>query len=233
MNVELYARTSTKDGRQTPELQIEELRRYAALRGWNVVGEVIEEESGYGKARPKFEAMLRRIEAGDARGLLSVELSRWGRSLHHLIETAMRIKTVDGQLIATRQNIDTSTPIGRYMFNSLGAAAEFEHDLIQERVTAGVRRAIDKRGGAWGRSRAGIPRATLERAYELVASGKSWATAAVMLWRSGSGQPARATGRRQHPARPWPTGTLRDAVARAVGLPPPKPRSLRRPGGGV
>ena len=219
MNVELYARTSTKDGRQTPELQIEELRRYAALRGWNVVHETIEEISGYEKKRPKFEEVLRRIEGGESRGLLSVELSRWGRSLHHLIETAMRLRTVDGQLIATRQNIDTSTPIGRYMFNSLGAAAEFEHDLIQERVTAGVRHAIEKREGSWGRPREGIPMEALQQASNHVTrAGLSWAEASRLLAKVGYMQPAKTTGKRQHPARPWPTGTLQDAVER-VGLP--------------
>lgn len=217
MNVELYARTSTRDGRQTPELQVEELRRYAAMRGWTVVRETVEEESGV-KARPKFEAVLERLERGEAKAVLSVELSRFGRSMPHLVRVSERLKAVGAELVATRQNIDTTTPTGRLLFGILASLAQFERELIQERVTAGVRRAIAKREGAWGRARVGIPMAALQRASNLVTKGDTWAEAAEALAQIGYVQPARATGKRQHLARPWATGTLRDAVLR-VGLP--------------
>jgi putative DNA-invertase from lambdoid prophage Rac len=219
MNVELYARTSTKDGRQTPELQIEELRRYAAIREWKVVRETIETESG-AKRRPLWEALLVRLEAreGEARAVLAVELSRFGRSLQHLVEVGERLRTVGAELVATRQNIDTTTPTGRLLFGILAALAQFERELIQERVTAGVRRAIAKREGAWGRARVSIPRAALQRAAELAGKGVPWQGIAEALAKDGYMQPAKRTGKRQHLERPWPTGTLQDAVAR-LGLP--------------
>lgn len=219
MNVEVYARVSTKD-KQTPELQIEELRRYAEIRQWRIVRETIETESG-AKKRPLWEALLDRLERreGGATAVLAVELSRFGRSLGHLVDVGERLRAVGAELIATRQNIDTTTSAGRLLFGILASLAQFERELIQERVTAGVRRAIDKREGAWGRHRAGIPRDALQHASNLVTTGKqTWATVSAVLAKAGYLQPARTTGRRQHPARPWPTGTLRDAVAR-VGLP--------------
>jgi DNA invertase Pin-like site-specific DNA recombinase len=212
----LYARVSTKD-KQDPQLQIDELRRYADVRGWEVTAELIELESGAKTDRPMFERALRLIEGGAAGILASVELSRWGRSTAHLLQVAERLKAVSGELVATRQNIDTTTPAGRLLFSILAALAQFERELTQERVTAGVRRAIAKRGGAWGRQRVGLPQAALDRAAELHRKGFSWEAISAALAKANHLQPARTTGKRQHPARPWSKATLRDALAR-VGL---------------
>lgn len=214
----LYARASTKD-KQHPELQIEELRAVAVQRGWTVVGEFIEHESGSKIDRPKFNAALGIVRAGGADVFAAVELSRFGRSLSHLVDVAAELSAHGADLVCTRQPIDTTTPAGRLLFHILAAMAQFEKELIRERVTAGVRHARAKRGGAWGRGRQPIPPEALKLAHHLrTDQAMSWAEVCGELARAGWTQPAKASGKKQHPPRPWPTGTVRDALAR-VGIP--------------
>lgn len=214
----LYARASTKD-KQHPELQIEELRRVAEQRGWEIVGEILERESGAKVDRPGFVGAMTTIRAGKANILAAVELSRFGRSLTHLVDVAAELAAHGADLVCTRQPIDTTTPAGRLLFHVLGAMAQFERELIRERVTAGVRHARLKRGGAWGRGRAAIPAEALKLAHGLrTDQAMAWREVADELAKAGWTQPARASGKKPHPARPWSPGTLRDALAR-VGLP--------------
>lgn len=216
----LYARASTKD-KQHPEHQIAELRAEAARRGWEVVAEVVELESGKRDDRPKWAAALDRVLLGDADGIASVELSRFGRSTKHLLSVSAALQQAGRHLVCTRQPIDTTSAIGRLVFTMLAAVAEFEADLTRERVTAGVRAAKARRGGAWGRGRETPSFEALAYAIKLRAEGMSWRYVSRQLQKQGYVQPARTGGRSAHPARPWPIGTLRDALAR-VGLPDAK-----------
>lgn len=217
MRFVLYARASTKD-KQHPEHQIAELRAEAARRGWTIEQEFIEHESGRKDERPMWLAALGRVLTGHADGVAAVELSRFGRSTRHLLDVANAIREAGGHLVCTRQPIDTTTPVGRLVFTMLAALAEFEADLVRERVIAGVRHAKLRRGGAWGRGRETIPPVALSLASAARQVGKSWRETASVLANAGYAQPARSHGRSAHPSRPWPIGTLRDAMA-AVGLP--------------
>jgi DNA invertase Pin-like site-specific DNA recombinase len=77
------------------------------------------------------------------------KLDRLGRSLRHLVNTRTELKARGATFVSLRDNLDLSTPSGRLMFNVIGAMAEFERALIQERVKAGLRnaRAKDRRIG--------------------------------------------------------------------------------------
>jgi DNA invertase Pin-like site-specific DNA recombinase len=222
MRFVLYARASTKD-KQHPEHQIAELRTEAARRGWVVASEVIETESGMKDDRPKLQAALDMVLSGAADGLAAVELSRVGRSLAHLLKISKALDAAGRHLVCTRQSqsIDTTTPIGRLVFAVLGACAEFEAEIIRERVLAGVRAKRDKNGGSWGRGREAVPAKAVWLARNLRAEGMAWRTVASTLAAAGQAQPARDRGRSAHPKRPWPVGTLRDACTR-VELPPSK-----------
>jgi putative DNA-invertase from lambdoid prophage Rac len=213
----LYARASTKD-KQHPEHQIAELRTEAARRGWSIVDEVTEKESGRKDDRPMWVAALDRVLLGEADGIASVELSRWGRSTQHLLQVSAALRAAGRHLVCTRQPIDTTTPAGRLLFTMLAAVAEFEADLTRERVRAGVAAAKTRRGGTWGRTREHLDAVALRLAEQGLDNGLSWRQLSAALAAAGYVQPARAEGKSKHPARPWPTGTLRDALAR-VGLP--------------
>lgn len=227
MRFALYARASTKD-KQHPEHQIAELRTEAARRGWSVVAEFVETESGKKDDRPKLQAALDMVLSGAADGLAAVELSRVGRSLAHLLRISKALNTAGRHLVCVRQPIDTTTPVGRLVYAMLGAVGEFEAEIIRERVLAGVRHKREKSGGAWGRRRVQLPAEAMLAAHVLRAAGRSWREVSRAMYRAGHRQPAKwEAGRMVRAERPWPVGTLRDTLKRAasgsaVEIPPAK-----------
>ncbi len=98
--------------------------------------------------RPEFLRMLDVARAGDV--IVVWRLDRLGRSLKQLIETLMELNERGIELKSLRESIDTSTPSGKLMFHLIGAMAEFEHDIIRERTTAGLE-AARARGHLGGR----------------------------------------------------------------------------------
>jgi DNA invertase Pin-like site-specific DNA recombinase len=166
----LDARVSTLNN-QDPEMQLAELREFAGRRGWQVVEEFTDHGvSGTKESRPALNRLMsdacrRRFDA-----VLVWKIDRFGRSLKHLINALAELAALGMAFISLRDNIDLSTPSGRLMFQIIGAMAEFERALIQERVRAGLRNAMAK-----GR-RLGRPRVVVDtsRIAALRAEGYSW-----------------------------------------------------------
>jgi DNA invertase Pin-like site-specific DNA recombinase len=102
--------------------------------------------------------------------ILGWKIDRFGRSLKHLVNALADLGSYGVAFISLRDNLDLSTPSGRLMFQIIGAMAEFERALIQERVKAGLRNAQAKG------QRLGRPRRTVDasRIAALRASGASW-----------------------------------------------------------
>jgi DNA invertase Pin-like site-specific DNA recombinase len=98
------------------------------------------------------------------------KIDRFGRSLKHLVNSLADLAAYGVAFISLRDNLDLSTPSGRLMFQIIGAMAEFERALIQERVKAGLRNARAK-GRTLGRPRRDVD---TKQIAELRASGKSW-----------------------------------------------------------
>jgi DNA invertase Pin-like site-specific DNA recombinase len=145
IRIALYARVSTSGGNQDPEMQLRELREYAELRGLEIV-EVYTDlgVSGSKGSRPALnrlmaDALRRKFDA-----VLVWKLDRFGRSLRHLVNALAELEAVGVAFISLRDNLDLTTPSGRLMFQIIGAMAEFERALIQERVRAGLRNAKAK-----------------------------------------------------------------------------------------
>jgi DNA invertase Pin-like site-specific DNA recombinase len=166
----LYARVSTTD--QHPEVQIDALRQYAHARGLEITGTYVDHGISGAKARrpaldrPVADAKRRHFDA-----LAIVKLDRIARSVHHLTALAAELEALGIDLIVIDQQIDTSTPAGRFLFNTLGAVAELERDLIRERTRAGLA-AAKRRGKRLGRPRAirGSATFTMERLLQKGAS---------------------------------------------------------------
>ena len=143
--VGLYGRVSTTDKGQDPELQLKDLRAYANARGWKVFSEYVDKgESGAKDRRPQLDRLM-----GDARkrridGILVWKLDRFGRSLKSLVTTLEELRALGIQFVSYTENLDFSTPAGRAMANLIGVFAEFERDLIRERVKAGIQNAKSK-----------------------------------------------------------------------------------------
>jgi DNA invertase Pin-like site-specific DNA recombinase len=134
----LYARVSTTNG-QNPEMQLSELRDYARKREWQVVGEFVDKGvSGSKDSRPQLDAMLKLAKARKLDVIVVWKLDRFGRSLRHLVNALADLEALGVAFVSLRDNIDLTTPAGRMMFHVVGAMAEFERDLIRERVKAGL-----------------------------------------------------------------------------------------------
>lgn len=138
MRVALYARVSTLNG-QDPEMQLRELREYSARRGWEVAGKYVDHGvSGTKESRPALNRLMldARHRAFDAVAVW--KLDRFARSLKMLVVSLADLEALGIAFVSLRDNLDLSTPTGRLMFQVVGAMAEFERALIQERVRAGI-----------------------------------------------------------------------------------------------
>ncbi len=175
--VALYARVSTANGHQDPEMQLRELREYAERRQLVIVGEYIDRMTGSKDSRPSLNRLM--ADAGQRKfdAVLVWKLDRFGRSLRHLVNALAELEALGLAFVSLRDNLDLSTPSGRLMFQIIGAMAEFERSLIQERVKAGLRNARAK-GKRLGRPRAVVDETRIDR---LRASGASWRAVAEKL----------------------------------------------------
>jgi putative DNA-invertase from lambdoid prophage Rac len=148
----LYARVSTWD-KQRPEVQLEQLRAVAKQRGWKVAGEITERVSGVKDKRPGLDDAISMLASARANLLAATALDRVGRSLRHVLNLHAELEAWGCTLVLLRENVDTSTPMGRFAFQIMGAAGELERELIRERVRAGLAHARRK-GRIGGRRRA-------------------------------------------------------------------------------
>lgn len=135
----LYARVSTAE--QTPENQLAALRAYVAARGWRVTEFVDHGISGAKERRPALDALLAAARRRHVDVVVCIKLDRLARSVRHMVALAAELEALGVDLVVVDQAIDTTTPAGRLLFNVLASIAEFERDLIRERVMAGLRRA--------------------------------------------------------------------------------------------
>jgi DNA invertase Pin-like site-specific DNA recombinase len=143
--VGLYGRVSTTDKGQDPELQLKDLRTYANARGWKVFGEYVDKgESGAKDRRPQLDRLMEDARKRRIDGILVWKLDRFGRSLKSLVTTLEELRALGIQFVSYTENLDFSTPAGRAMANLIGVFAEFERDLIRERVRAGIQNAKSK-----------------------------------------------------------------------------------------
>lgn len=178
----LYARVSTNNGSQDTGVQLLQLRRYCAQRGWCIYKEYIDHISGAKEQRAGFQAMMADARQRKIDTVLVWKFDRFARSTKALITALEEFSTLDIDFISFSEQVDTSTPMGKAMFTMISAIAEFERSLIAERVSAGLARARE-RGVRIGRPRAGFD---VNRALILKSEGRSWAELAKSLKVSSS-----------------------------------------------
>ena len=143
--VAIYARVST--GEQSPEAQLRELRAYAAHRGFAIVREYVDQASGDVHRRrraPEFEALMQDARRRRFDCVLVWKYDRLARTLGALIGALQEFNDLGVDFISHTQAIDTTTPMGRLFFHVIGSFAEFERDVIVERVRAGLANARAK-----------------------------------------------------------------------------------------
>jgi len=174
----LYARVSKHD-QQTLSLQIRAMREYAANREWTISLQV--KEVGSGAAQRDLRDQL--IEAARRREIDAVlvwRLDRWGRSLADLVATLQELAELGVGFVSLTEALDMTTATGRAMAGLLSVFAQFEHDLLRERVRAGLAeaklngkrlgrpRTVDVHAGRIKRLyRAGVSKAEIARRLNL------------------------------------------------------------------
>ena len=132
----LYARVSTND-QQTLPMQNRAMREYIARRGWTVVMQVREVGSGSAQreAREKLLDAARRREIDI---VVVWRLDRWGRSVTDLLATLQELEHLGVGFVSLTEALDLTTPSGRAMAGLLAVFAEFEREILRERVRAGL-----------------------------------------------------------------------------------------------
>lgn len=162
----LYVRVSTDH--QTVAHQLESLRAVAERRGWDVVE--VYQDAGISGAkgrdkRPGLDAMLNDASRRRFDVVMCWAIDRLGRSLIDLLGTIQHLEAAGVDLYLDQQAIDTTTPMGRLLFQITGAFAEFERTMIRQRINAGlktVKAAIATKGSFTARS-SGVVRKRLGR----------------------------------------------------------------------
>jgi len=132
----LYARVSTND-QQTLAMQNRAMREYAARRGWTIVLQVREVNSGAARR----EARQKLIEAARRREIdvvLVWRLDRWGRSVTDLLATLQELEHLGVGFVSLTETLDLTTPAGRAMAGLLAIFSEFEREVLWERTRAGL-----------------------------------------------------------------------------------------------
>ncbi len=136
LRVGLYARVSTLD-QQTLPLQIRAMREYAAKRGWTIAAEIKEVGSGAAQ-RELRETLLTVARRREVDVVLVWRLDRWGRSVADLVSTLQELQHLGVGFVSLTEALDLTTPAGRAMAGLLAVFAEFERDILRERVRAGL-----------------------------------------------------------------------------------------------
>jgi DNA invertase Pin-like site-specific DNA recombinase len=134
--VGLYARVSTFDQHTIP-LQIRALRDYAARRGWIIALQVKEVGSGAAQ-RQLREKLLDAARRREIDVVLVWRLDRWGRSVADLLATLQELDHLGVGFVSLKEALDLTTPAGRAMAALLAVFAEFEREILRERVRAGL-----------------------------------------------------------------------------------------------
>ena len=159
-------------------MQLRELREFVERRGWQIAGEYVDRGvSGSKDRRPALDQMMGAAQGRKFDVMLVWKLDRFARSLKHVVNALAEFEALGIAFVSLRDNLDLTTPSGRLMFQIIGAMAEFERALIQERVRAGLRNAKAK-GVRLGRPRVFVSESRIDA---LRASGASWRAIAKEL----------------------------------------------------
>jgi DNA invertase Pin-like site-specific DNA recombinase len=140
----IYVRVSTD--KQTTESQVGELLEYCQRRGWEKPTIIADTAGGSTSCRNGLDELMTLVRRGKVDAVLAFKLDRLGRSLQHLVQIINEMMIHKVALIVPAQGIDTSNdnPAAKLQLSILGAVAEFEREVIKDRVNAGLTRAKQK-----------------------------------------------------------------------------------------
>lgn len=136
----VYARCSTRKD-QRPEVQVEELKRFAEARGWSIDPDHIIVDEGLSGRNPNRPGLIKLMSLARSRKvdcILILKLDRLFRSLKHIVVTLEELNELGVQLISVKESLDMTTSAGRLMIHLISSFAEFEAELARERTLIGL-----------------------------------------------------------------------------------------------
>jgi putative DNA-invertase from lambdoid prophage Rac len=185
----IYGRVST--GEQSVEMQLLELTRFCETRGWQIRKYLDSGISGAKERRPQLDALW-----GDARRrkvdvVIVYRFDRFARSMKQLVNALDELNSLGIQFVSLHENVDTTTPQGRLVFGIFAAIAEFERELIRDRISSALemrKTALRQQGYFFSkkghrRTALGRPRvyANADKITALREQGASWAQVCASL----------------------------------------------------
>jgi len=147
--VALYTRVSTDD--QKTDMQLMDLKEYVQKRGYTIYNTYEDIISGAAKERKALDQLMDDAKKRKFDIVLVWKFDRFARSLKMLVDGLALFQELGIDFISYKENIDTTTSMGKLIFNINSAYAEFERDIIRDRVKAGVKAKREKTNGVWGR----------------------------------------------------------------------------------
>ena len=142
MRIALYARVSTSDKSQDPETQLMPMRDFCTAHGWDMAREYVDKAPANDlAARLQWRQLLDDAAKRKFGVVLVFKLDRAFRSVKHMHDTLAAWEVVGVNFQSITDQFDTSTAMGRLLLNLLASLAEFELEVIRERVKAGMERA--------------------------------------------------------------------------------------------
>ena len=192
-----YIRTSTNLQSNSVEMQKHKIKDYCEMNNL-ILDELILDEGLSGKDiknRKGFNSVIEMIENKELETLIVLSLSRMGRNLKQNYETIEKMIDTDTNFISLKENVDLSTPMGRFMVNIMNSLYQMEREMISERVTD-VLTDKKKNGKVYGNVPYGYNRSgdslvrnvkeqkTLSKIYSLRSKGNSYGKVAEFLNRN-------------------------------------------------
>ena len=136
----IYARVSTNNG-QNPEMQLGELRVFCNRREWEIIEEFVDAGvSGSKEHRPALDRLKSACQKRLVDAVVVYRYDRFARSLRQLVNALEEFRALGIDFVSLHEGVDTSTPNGRLVFGIFASIAEFERELIRDRVRSGLAR---------------------------------------------------------------------------------------------
>ncbi len=167
-NVALYTRVSTDE--QKTDLQLMDLKEYVQKRGYTIYNTYEDIISGVTKERKALDQLMTDAKHRKFDIVLVWKFDRFARSLKMLVDSLALFQDLGIDFISYKENIDTTTSMGRLIFHINSAYAEFEREIIRDRVMAGIKAKREKTG-RWGRNV--LDHAIQTKIKELIKAGAS------------------------------------------------------------
>src|ERR1051325_8668313 len=152
-------------------MQLNEVRAYCERRQWMVSGEYVDTGiSGSKEHRPALDRLLSDCRKRQVDAVVVYRYDRFARSVRQLVNALEEFRSLGIDFVSLHEGVDTSTPNGRLVFGIFASIAEFERELIRDRVRSGL--AVARAKG----KNIGSPRESLDvlQIISLRREGHSW-----------------------------------------------------------